>query len=245
MTLFETFRAAHILAGVAVLISFWAAAAASKGGTTHRRFGRIYQVAMAALLSATLVMTVSMVTGGQVMRAVFNVYVALISVASVWMSWRSIADKADVDAYRGLVCKGLCLALGVYGIFLLTMVPRMDQPARMALAFAFAVLGLTISAMLLRRIVLGADHPRWWLSEHLTGMALNFGATHASFSILGLGALFPFVKEPWNRTAIVVSWMLAALVVRLWAGRRFMGARPARPAETALATIRTAAGTPG
>lgn len=225
MNLFETFRTAHIIAGGAVFIAFWGGAAAAKGGTAHRRFGRAYQWAMVVLLAATLIMAAGMITGGQPLRAVFNVYVALISTASVWMSWRSIADKDDVDAYRGRACKALCLGLGVYGFVLLAMAPRMNGPARMAMAVAFAVLGLTISGLLLRRIRRGADHPRWWLSEHLTAMALNFAATHASFSILGLGVLFPVVKEPWNRTGILVSWMLAALAVRLWAGRRFMGAR--------------------
>jgi hypothetical protein len=222
MALFEMFRSAHIVAGVGVLITFWGAALAQKGGTTHRRFGRAYLIAMALLLSATLVMAVGMVTSGQGMRAIFNVYVTLISVTSVWVAWRSIQDKHDVDAYRGKVLKILCFALGGYGLFLLAMVPRMGEPARMAMVFAFAVLGLVTAGTLAWRVVRGADHPRWWLADHLTGMALNFGATHASFSILGLSDIVPAVREPWIRTSILVSWMLAALLVRLWAGRRFL-----------------------
>jgi hypothetical protein len=66
------------------------------------------------------------------------------------------------------------------------------------------------------------DHPRWWLSEHLTAMGINFAATHASFSILAGGAVFEALKEPWTRTAILTTWMVSALVVRLWAGRRFL-----------------------
>jgi hypothetical protein len=222
MNLFEAARFAHILVGVAVLVTFWRAALASKGGLTHRRFGRLYLLAMTVLLALTLTMAAGMAVGGQGMRAVFNVYVALISVASVWMAWRSIADRDNVNAYRGWACKILCAALGCYGVFLLTIVPRMGSPARMAMVLAFAVLGLTIFAALLRRIIRGADHPRWWLSEHLTAMALNFAATHASFTILGLGAILPAVKEPWTRTAILTSWMISAGVVRWWAGRRFM-----------------------
>ena len=54
-------------------------------------------------------------------------------------------------------------------------------------------------------------------------MSVNFAATHASFSILALSTVFPALKEPWTRTAILVAWMTSALVVRLWAARRFLG----------------------
>jgi hypothetical protein len=227
MELSDLARVAHIVAGVVVLVSFWRTALAPKGGPAHRRFGRIYLVAMSALLALTLVLAAGFATGGQGMRAVFNVYVTLISVVSVWMAWRSIADRDDVDAYRGWVCKTLCALLGGYGLFLLAMVPRMGEPARMAMVSAFALLGLVVAGSLLHRIVRGADHPQWWLGEHLSAMALNFAATHASFTILGLSSLLPVVREPWARTIILCSWMMAALVARLVAGRRFMR-RPRR-----------------
>lgn len=222
MELFETARAVHIALGMLVLASFWSAAAVRKGSPSHRRTGKAFLLSTSALLAVTLVMAAGMVIGGQGKRAMFNVYVTLISVSSVWIAWRSIEDRADIDRYRGPVCKLLCALLGGYGLFLLTLAPRMEHPARVAMVVAFALLGLSISASLLWRIVRGADHPRWWLSEHLTGMALNFAATHASFSILGLGLLVPQVKAPWTRTAILVGWMLSALLVRLWAGRRFL-----------------------
>jgi hypothetical protein len=223
MNLFESARFAHILVGVIVLASFWTAAASRKGETRHRRAGRVYVGAMTALLAVTLVMAAGMVSAGMAMRAVFNVYVTLISVVSVWMAWRSIADRQAVERYLGWPYKLLCGALGGYGLFLLAMVPKVGAPAMMAMVAAFAALGLSIAGAMAWRIVRGADHPRWWLSEHLTAMSVNFAATHASFSILAGGFLFPALKEPWLRTAILVGWMLSALAVRLWAGRRFLG----------------------
>jgi hypothetical protein len=224
MDLFESARAAHIGIGVVVLGAFWTAALAPKGGTWHRRGGRVYVWAMAALLAATGVMSVGMVQAGTPLRAVFDVYVSLISVASVWMAWSSVQHRHDIRRYLGWPYRALGLLLGGYAIFLLTLVPRMGIPARMAMVSAFALLGLVVAAAMVWRWVRRDDHPQWWLSEHLTAMALNFAATHASFSILAGGALFPALKEPWTRTAILVSWMLSALVVRLWAGSRFLGA---------------------
>lgn len=222
MDLYESARLMHIAVGTVVLASFWGAALTRKGSERHRRFGRAYVVSMAALLAATLVLAAGSVAAGAPMRAVFNVYVTLISVASVWMAWSSIAWRHDPQRYRGWPYRLLCAALGGYGLFLLAMVPRMGIPARMAMVAAFAVLGLSIAGAMAWRLARGADHARWWLSEHLTAMGINFAATHASFSILAMGAIFPALKEPWTRTAILSAWMLSALVVRLVAGRRFL-----------------------
>ena len=222
MDVYESARLAHIAVGTVVLASFWGAALARKGSTPHRRFGRVYVLAMTVLLAATLVIATGSAMAGDPMRAVFNVYVSLISVASVWMAWSSIARRDDFARYRGWPYKLICFALGGYGLFLLAAVPKMGIPARMAMVTAFSVLGLSIAGAMAWRLVRGADQTRWWLSEHLTAMSINFAATHASFSILALSTVFPALKEPWTRTAILVAWMTSALVVRLWAGRRFL-----------------------
>jgi len=225
MSVFQLALDAHILIGTVVLASFWTAALAAKGGTVHRRAGRAYALAMAALLSVTLVMTAGMVLDGDPRRALFNVYVSLISVVSVWIAWSSVAFKRDIDRYLGWPYKLLCAALFAYGLFVLSLAPRMPTPARSALVTAFAVLGLSIASAMAWRLVKRADSPRWWLAEHLTGMGINFAATHASFSILAGGSVFAALKEPWVRTAVLVAWMCSALIVRLWAGRRFLGRR--------------------
>lgn len=236
MDLYESARLAHIAVGAVVLASFWGAAWARKGSLPHRRLGRVYVVSMVALLAATLVLATGSVLAGDPRRAVFNVYVSLISVASVWMAWSSIRHRGDFARYRGWPYKLICFALGGYGLFLLTLVPKMGIPARMAMVTAFAVLGLSIAGAMAWRLVRGADHARWWLSEHLTAMSINFAATHASFSILALSAVWPALKEPWTRTAVLVAWMTSALVVRLWAGRRFLRDAGRRESLTASLT---------
>lgn len=217
----------HVVVGVVVLLSFWVAAGAAKGSRLHRRGGRLYVNAMAVLLVATLAMSIGMALGGDGRRALFDVYVSLISVASVWMAWSSVRYRADVRRYLGWPYRLLCAALFGYGGFLLWLAPRMPQPARTALVLAFATLGLAIASAMAWRLWKRDDTPRWWLAEHLTAMGINFAATHASFSILAGGSLFPVLKEPWVRTGVLVGWMLSALLVRLWAGRRFL-ARTAR-----------------
>lgn len=237
MTIFEFALNAHILAGTVVLAAFWIAALAAKGSTVHRRGGRVYVLAMVALLALTLVMTAGMVLDGDPRRAMFNVYVSLISVASVWIAWSSIRWKNDIGRYLGWPYKAICIALFAYGGFVLSLAPRMPEPARVAMVFAFAVLGLGIATAMAWRWWKRADSPRWWLAEHLTGMGINFAATHASFSILAGGSVFPALKDPWTRTGILAAWMVSALVVRLWAGRRF-GLHGATPATSAVPALR-------
>jgi len=139
------------------------------------------------------------------------------------MAWSSVRQRQHIERYLGWPYRAICLLLGGYALFLLALVPKMGTPARMAMVSAFAVLGLVIAGAMAWRWVRRDDHPRWWLSEHLTAMAVNFAATHASFSILAGGSVFPALKEPWVRTAVLVAWMLSALVVRVWAGQRFLG----------------------
>ncbi len=214
---------AHILAGTVVLVSFWTAALSVKGSLVHRRGGRVYALAMVVLLSLTLVMIAGMASEGNVARALFDGYVTLISVVSVWIAWSSIAYKNDIRRYLGWPYRLLCVAMFGYGLFVLSLAPAMPHPARVALTVAFAVLGLSIASAMAWRLWKRDDTPRWWLAEHLTGMGINFAATHASFSILAGGSLFPLLREPWVRTGILAAWMTSALLVRLWAGRRYLG----------------------
>ena len=237
MDLYEPARFLHIGIGTVVLAAFWTAALARKGSAPHRRAGRAYVVAMAALLGVTLVMSAGMVRAGTPLRAVFDVYVTLISVASVWMAWNSVRHRHAIDRYLGWPYRVICLLLGGYALFLLALVPKMGAPARMAMVSAFAVLGLAIAAAMAWRWLRRDDHPRWWLSEHLTAMAVNFAATHASFSILAGGSIFPMLKEPWIRTAILAAWMLSALAVRLRARRWLAYDEPGRRASRSISTL--------
>jgi|GEM_PF-5312208 len=112
MTLFELSRYTHILLGFLALAGFWGAAFARKGSARHRRVGRFYLVVMALLLAVTLVMAVGMVISDQGKRATFNVYITLVTVCSVWMAWRSIGDRDDVNAYVASPAKRCVRCLG-------------------------------------------------------------------------------------------------------------------------------------
>ncbi len=227
MSLFLMSKYVHIALGFLALVGFWGAAMQAKGSTRHKWFGRRYLIVMATLLATTLIMAVGMVISDQGKRATFNVYITLVAATSVWMAWRSIVDRNNVNAFRGIACKSLCAVLTVYALFLLfVIVPKVEPMAVKGMVVAFSVLGLTTSGSLLYRIVRGADHKQWWLSDHLTAMALNFGATHSSMTILGLSSLVPAVNDPGMRTAILIFWMVAALLARIWAGRRFL--KPSR-----------------
>lgn len=236
MSLFHTALDAHVAIGTVVLATFWTAALSTKGSALHRRGGLTYVIAMAGLLAVTLVMAVGMVLDGDPRRAMFNVYVTMISVVSVWMAWSSIAWRHDVRRYLGWPYRLLFCALASYGLFVLSLAPRMPQPARVAMVAAFGVLGLSIAAAMAWRLWKRDDNPRWWLAEHLTAMGVNFAATHASFSLLAGGSVVPVLQDPWVRTVVLVAWMASALWLRLWAGRRYLSPRGTDARPQALRT---------
>lgn len=67
-------------------------------------------------------------------HALFNVYVTLISVVSVWMAWSSIAWRHDIRRHLGRPCRLLFGALAGCGLFVLSLAPRMPEPAPAAMA---------------------------------------------------------------------------------------------------------------
>jgi hypothetical protein len=149
MSLFLIPKYIHILFGFLALVGFWGAAFATKGSSQHRRFGRFYVIVMALLLSVTLIMAVGMVITDQGKRATFNVYISLVAATSVWMAWRSIVDRDNVNAFRGIVCKTLCAALTFYALILLfIIVPKIELLAVKVMVVAFAALGLATSGSL-------------------------------------------------------------------------------------------------
>jgi len=136
--------------------------------------------------------------------------------------------EADVRRYLNWSYKLLCVALFGYGAFVLSLAPRMPEPARAALAVAFAVLGLSIASAMAWRLWKRDDSPRWWLAEHLTGWASTSPpltprsrSSRAAACFRAEGTMDPY-RHP-------VAWMTSALLVRLWAGRRFMPRRAKAP----------------
>jgi uncharacterized membrane protein len=217
----------HAVFGVPALITFWIAALARKGGPLHRTAGRIYVASMLGLLATTVPLIAIRALEGRIIVAVFLGYLFLITAAAVWLSWRSIRQRRELSRFTGRAYRAVGAALLLSGLGVLGLSFGAGSLPRTIFMAGLSLVGIVVGSNMWWFIWRGASDNRWWLGQHMTGAALNFGATHASFFGLGLRNALPTLSGPWVSTIVQVGFVALALVLRLWLGRRYL--RRGRP----------------
>lgn len=218
----------HIAVGALALAGFWSAGLARKGGDWHRRAGRLFLLAMSAIVATAVPMTLYAWLAGKPVTAAFLGYLIVITATGTWTSWRAIADKRDVHRYTGPVFTALAwLSLGS-GVAMLGLGLRIGAP----LFIGFSSIGLYIGWDMLRKRrqrELLAQRPRWWLIEHYTAMIGNGIAVHIAFLGIGLPRLLPAIDGAALHYLAWFGPLVTAIAAKQWADRRW-GRPPARPA---------------
>src|SRR5690606_2582584 len=107
--------------GVIALATFWLAAALRKGSPVHRLSGKIYLIAMTAIIATGFPLVIQRLVDDQMVTATFLAYLLVITATGVWVSWRAIRDKHDVvkftgPAYVALAVLSLASGLGVLAV---------------------------------------------------------------------------------------------------------------------------------
>lgn len=227
--MYEKLVLVHTIFGTPALLTFWIAALSRKGGTLHRGAGRIYVASMVGLLVTTVPLIALRAREGRVGMAVFLTYLTLITGAAVWLSWRSIRQRRDPARYTGPLYRAVGTVLFLSGLGILALSFTAGSLPRGVFMAGLSTVGIVVGASMWRLVRLGPIHPRWWLGEHLTGAALNFGATHASFFGLGLRNVLPELTGPWLSPVIQVGFVVLALLLRLQLGRRHLRRRRPEP----------------
>ena len=120
---YSLFVALHVLAGVVALVGFWSAALMKKGSPRHRALGKVYLLAMAAIVATALPITVEYaVFRRQPLSALFLAYLMALTGNAAWLAWRAVTDKRD---WKRLVARiGWKLALWPMLLLALTKAPR-------------------------------------------------------------------------------------------------------------------------
>ena len=95
MNLYVAFKLIHVALGCVALVAFWTAGIARKGGPLHVGAGKVYLLAMAGLLAATVPMCWLAWFAGHQKIVVFLLYLLVITCTSTWLSWRAIRDRRD------------------------------------------------------------------------------------------------------------------------------------------------------
>lgn len=228
MTLHSISFALHAGLGTLALVTFWTSGLSRKGSPIHRLSGKAYLLAMAGLLLASLPLTAALASRNPV-AAAFLSYLVVITVTSVWTSWRAVRDKKDWARFTGPVYRTLMwanlvsgLAIAYVGLFITT---------QMQVIFvAFSSIGIIGFVNMWRFSRREPADARWPLRQHLGAMLGNGVATHIAFLTIGLPKVLPFLA---GSSLLNLAW-LAPLVVASVAGvyltRKYLPKRRPAPA---------------
>lgn len=219
-TLHEIARWSHISVGTLAFASLWTAAFTRKGGKPHRAAGRVYIWTMVIVLTTAAVLTLTTLTRGQWIGAVFLFYLLTITATSLWMGKRTLSHKGDARGYT----RGPFLAVGVLNI-----IAAAGAAAVGLIAEQYFIVGVSIIGFLIGFSVISVwrkppEHPRFWLKEHIGGMVGAGIATHVAFASVGLRQLFPDIDAtvitiwPWL-VPVVGGFVLGGLAERRYVDR--------------------------
>jgi hypothetical protein len=183
----QAFLAVHIAAGGLCLVLVPVALAFRKGGTQHRRWGRVYYWSMAVLAATALTMALFR-------PILFLALVAVLSFYLVFSGRRVLALKAlarggavaPVDWAAAIVTFGACACLAGFGALRPAWVQNMGM-----VAIVLGTVGMisTLSDML--RFANPPQQPDFWVGVHLQKFLGSYIAIWTAFSSVTLSQLFP------------------------------------------------------
>lgn len=215
MTLFTGLVAVHIVAGLVSLISFWGPVVARKGGRTHRRWGRVFSVALKvagfsaigmALLNLTLASDRHPVLKDRLaFEGLFGwmmLYLGLLALSMVYYG---------IEAARGGTPGGARPTAANLGLQILVLATAswcawFGHISGQPLMIILALLGIGSSATFIFAMARPSDMAQAHVREHLKAMVGAGIAAYTAFLSVGLLRFVPahvFNPVVWAAPSIV------------------------------------------
>lgn len=227
----DLLRAVHIAAGFTALFVAPGAMIARKGGTWHRRWGRVYVWAMGIVTLSAVGLAIARPNPLLLMVAVFSFYLAFSGVRVLRRKRPSEPGQRLPGASLDWAAAGLTLVGGL-GLLALAMWPLGAGRGVSAVPLVFGGLAIGLAARDVRSFLRPPADPRAWWYQHMGNMLGAYIATVSAFSVVNFTALPPAARFLWPT---VVGSPLIAIWTRYYK-RRFAGGRTrARPATRARA----------
>jgi hypothetical protein len=207
LNLYRLVLACHVVAGLIGLAAFWVPAIVRKGGTLHKRAGRIFYLATCGvaatgfviavlLLAAPLTVhpprsavspAVAAVIAAKIRWTVpFLAYLLLITFVPVYHGVRVLATKRAPETLRTPLHTALAVASIAASIVMVGLGLTQRQPVFLALS----PIGFLIGAGNLQFARKPYPTPMAWWYEHMGSMIGGGIAFHTAFLVLGAGRLF-------------------------------------------------------
>jgi hypothetical protein len=218
MNTYNALLFAHGSTGAVALATFWTAGLSKKGSPLHKSAGKIYLLAMAAVLVIALPLAVSIMVSRSTSFGVFLLLLFVITTTNVWISWRAIRDQRNWQRFTGPVYHTLAW-LNLLGAAVIVGVALALGGRWQFIFMAFAAIGVAQFFQMRRFWRTPPANSRWWFSQHMNGMIGNGVATHVAFLNIGLPKLFPLLA---GAALQYLAWLgpLAAAFAAGWYLRR-------------------------
>lgn len=224
MKTYDIIAAIHATIGALALITFWTAAIARKGSPVHRKSGKIYLLAIAAVLLTGAPLAISRFFAGQITGGTFLSFLLVLTATSAWTSWRAIRDQKSWRNFVGPVYQLLMwsnLLAGLAVIYVALNIARDPQ----VIMLVFAGLGLLLFVNMYRFARKEPTDPRWWLGQHLGSMLGNGIATHIAFLSLGLPRLMPQIAGPGLQMMAWFGPVVVSAIAGVYLTRKYLKPR--------------------
>jgi uncharacterized membrane protein len=187
-------RVVHIACGFAAFFIAPAVLAMVKGGTQHRRWGKVYFWAMAAVASTALILSLYRPIIFLALVAVFSFYMAFSGYRVLYHKHPDQGEKAAAMDWAG--------AALMFGAGLLLIVLGAVQPTRTwerlsPVAIAFGITGIFFGVRdVLSFVQTPRDRHFWWYN-HMGGMIGSYIAAVSAFSVVNFSFLQTAVRWLW------------------------------------------------
>lgn len=179
----------HVAAGVIALVAGLVALATAKGGRRHRRAGRAYVLAMAAVVATAL--PLALVQGNYFLFtiAVFSGYLVL-------NGYRVLSRKRPSPGEAAPLDWGAHLTMAVVGAAMVALGSRILLGGdRLGVALVvFGAIGLVLAGREIVAVYRPPDGPREWFYRHIAFMGGGYIATVTAAVTVNLGMLPPLVR---------------------------------------------------
>lgn len=225
MTPYALLVLAHAASGSVALVAFWWAARLRKGSPHHRRAGRVFMLAMGAVLVTGFPLAAQRLLDDRPVEAFFLAYLLVITGQACWMAWRAVTDKGD---WRAMVARPAwhawtwaCIGSGAVGLWLGL---RTGSPVILGMS----VIGPLAGSSMWRFARRDAQRGNWHVVQHYQAILGAGVATHVAFLAIGMRPAWRALQAAWPGLPPVLvevfPWaapLLVASVAGVALGRRY------------------------
>jgi uncharacterized membrane protein len=187
-------RVVHIACGFAAFFIAPAVLAMVKGGAQHRRWGKVYFWAMAAVAATALILSLYRPIIFLALVAVFSFYMAFSGYRVLYHKHPDQGEKAAAMDWAGAA---LMFGAGILLIALGAVQPTRTWERLSLVAIAFGITGVFFGVRdALSFVQTPRDRQFWWYN-HMGGMIGSYIAAVSAFSVVNFSFLPTAVRWLW------------------------------------------------